>query len=95
MRSSPPKALRPRGVHGDRYKHELFMARRQANGGEHRVRTSRFRFSQIVQVTFHDKRRSTKLRPALIIDDYYYALWLERSLRLLPGENDSSAELWV
>jgi mRNA-degrading endonuclease toxin of MazEF toxin-antitoxin module len=33
------------------------------------VRTSRFRFGQIVQATFHDKRRSTKLRPVLIIDD--------------------------
>ena len=33
------------------------------------MRTSRFRFGQVVLATFYDKRRKTKHRPVLIIDD--------------------------
>ena len=33
------------------------------------MRTSRFRYGQIVLASFHDKRRTTKNRPVVIIDD--------------------------
>ena len=33
------------------------------------MRTSRFRFGQIVLASFHDKRHGTKRRPVVIIDD--------------------------
>ena len=33
------------------------------------MRTSRFRYGQIVLASFHDKRHKTKRRPVVIIDD--------------------------